>query len=179
MYSICHAQKDLGLSLGTRHTAFSILTRAFQPAVRDVWWRLQFRAVHFMLRNPGFPINATIVESLSYIPLLTDDIKECNALHNHENAVENFGSPMELMLMKKMLELPRCWILLSVKPKVKFSVVVFYYGNQVTFVGGSKPAKLLWTLVIDWEVSEVDLFSFCQASVLLYKPYKWHRTHQM
>ena len=72
-----------------------------------------------------------------------DDIQERNALHNHENAVENFGSPMELMLMKKMLELPRCRILLSVKPKVKFSVIVFYYGNQVTFVGGSKPAKLL------------------------------------
>ena len=29
MYSICHAQKDLGLSLGTRQTAFSIRTRAF------------------------------------------------------------------------------------------------------------------------------------------------------
>ena len=42
-----------------------------------------------------------------------------------------------------------CWILLSVEPKVKFSVIVFYYGNQVTFVGGSKPAKLLWTLVIE------------------------------
>lgn len=39
-------------------------------------------------------INATLVESLLYIPLLTDDIQERHALHNHENAVENFGSPM-------------------------------------------------------------------------------------
>ena len=62
-------------------------------------------------QKPRFPcsaINATLLESLLYIPLLTDDIQERNALHNHENAVENFGSPMELMLMKKMLELPRC-----------------------------------------------------------------------
>ena len=59
-------------------------------------------------RFPCSAINATIVESLLYIPLLTDDIQERNALHNHENAVENFGSPMEVMLMKKMLELPRC-----------------------------------------------------------------------
>ena len=27
------------------------------------------------------------MESLLYIPLLTDDIQERNALHNHENAV--------------------------------------------------------------------------------------------
>ena len=62
-------------------------------------------------QKPRFPrsaIDATLMESLLYIPLLTDDIQERNALHNHENAVQNFGSPMELMLMKKMLELPRC-----------------------------------------------------------------------
>ena len=35
-------------------------------------------------------INATLVESLLYIPLLTDDIQECSVLHNPENAVENY-----------------------------------------------------------------------------------------
>ena len=52
-------------------------------------------------RFPGSAIDVTLMGSLLYIPLLTDDIQERNALHNRENAVENFGSPMELMLIKK------------------------------------------------------------------------------
>lgn len=55
-YGICHAHKDRTLSLGTRHPVFSILTRAFRRSVQDVWWRLQFGAVRFILRNPGFSV---------------------------------------------------------------------------------------------------------------------------